>query len=211
MYLNDTIRKYLGDAASNSPTPGGGSVAALAGALGLSMARMAANFTVGKKKFRDVEHQVNELLGRCAALGDELERLMDLDVQAYGKVSEAYGMPKGTPEEKKARTAGIQQALELAMQAPLRAVRACRDAMPAVRELADVANPNLISDVGVAAILVEAALRAAKMNVEINLKFLKDEALVSETRGEIEDAAKATSALARETIEKVAEAIGGSV
>ena len=211
MYVNGTIRKYLDDAASNSPTPGGGSVAALAGALGLSMARMAANFTVGKKKFRDVEHQVNQLLERCAALGDELERLTDLDVQAYGRVSEAYGMPKGTPEEKKARTAAIQEALRSAMQAPLRAVRACRDAMTAIRDLVDVANPNLISDVGVAAILVEAALRAAKLNVEINLSYLKDEALVSETRREIEDAAEATSTLARQTTEKVAEAIGGSV
>ena len=210
MYLNDTIRKYLDDAASNAPTPGGGSVAALAGAAGITMARMAANFTVGKKKFRDVEHQVNVILGKCAALGDELAFLIDVDVQSYAAVSEAYAMPKGTREEKKARTAAIQRALKTAMNAPLRAVRACRDALALVRELVEVANPNLISDVGVAAILTEAALRAAKINVEINLKFLRDEALVSETRAEIEAAAEQARSLARETVEKVAEAICGS-
>ena len=210
MYIDGSIREYIDDASSNKPAPGGGSVAALAGAAGLSMACMAANFTVGKKKYRDVERRVNEFLGKCAAERDELLGLMDADVQAYSKVSAAYGLPKGTPEEKKARTKAIQEALKVAMDAPLRAVRACREALRHVAELVDVANSNLISDVGVAAILTEAALRCAKINVEINLSFLKDEALVAATRQEIEDAAAEAGALARATVAKVAEAIGGS-
>ena len=211
MYLNETIRTYLEDASSDAPTPGGGSVAALAGALGMSMACMAANFTVGKKKFKEVEGEVKQLLGVCAAARDELANLMDLDTQAYGAVSEAYGMARGIPEEKKARTAAIQKALRIAMDAPLKAVRACRDSLRSIRRLVDLANPNLISDVGVAAILAEAALRAAKMNVEINLSFLKDEELVGTTRQEIEEAAKEAKALSAETVEIVAKAIGGSV
>lgn len=210
MYLNETIRTYLEDASSDAPTPGGGSVAALAGSLGLSMACMAANFTVGKKKFKEVEGEVKQLLGACAAARDDLANLMDLDTQAYGAVSEAYGLPRATPEEKKARTAAIQKALRIAMDAPLKAVRACRDALRSVRRLVDLANPNLISDVGVAAILAEAALRAAKMNVEINLSFLKDEELVAKTRQEIEEAAKEAKALSAETVGIVAKAIGGS-
>lgn len=211
MYLNETIRTYLEDASSGKPTPGGGSVAALAGALGISMASMAANFTVGKKKYRDVEAEVKQLLGKCAAARDELANLMDLDTQAYGAVSEAYGMPRETPEQKKERTAAIQKALGIAMEAPLNAVRACRDAMQSIRRLADVANPNLISDVGVAAILTEAALRAAKMNVEINLSSLKDEELVSSARQEIEEASQEAKDLGAETVAKVVKAIGGSV
>lgn len=208
MYLDDTIRKYLEDATSGAPTPGGGSVAALAGALGLSMACMAANFTVGKKKYKDVEAETKELLGRCAAARDDLANLMDLDTQAYGAVSQAYALPKDTPEQKKARAAAIQKGLKAAMDAPLQAVRVCRDALEVVRRLADIANPNLITDVGVAAILAESALRAAKLNVEINLKFLKDEELVPRTREEIEAAASAAKRLSEETLAKVSEAIG---
>ena len=156
MYIDGSIRKYIDDASSNKPAPGGGSIASLAGTAGLSMACMAANFTVGKKKFKEVEHRVNELLGKCASDRDELLLLMDEDVQAYSQVSAAYGMPKASPEEKKARAKAIQNALKIAMDAPLRAVRLCREALGHVAELADIANPNLISDVGVAAILTEA-------------------------------------------------------
>ena len=211
MYIDSAIRKYLDDASSNSPTPGGGSVAALAGSVGVSMACMAANFTLGKKKYKDVEAEAQELLGNCASVRDGLAALMDEDTEAYGTVSAAYAMPKSDPEEKKARAQAIQRALKVAMDAPLRAVRACRTAMRDIRRLVDVANPNLISDVGVAAVLVEAALRAAKMNVEINLSFLKDEQRVKATRQEIEDAAQEARTLSLETVTKVAEAIGGSV
>ena len=211
MYLYGTVRSYLEAASAGSPTPGGGSIAALGGALGVSMACMAANFTVGKKKFKDVEEDVKAQLAVCTKARDELARLMDEDTQAYATVSAAYGMPRKTPEEKAARREAIQKALVVAMDSPLGAVQVCREALRAVAKLADIANPNLISDVGVAAILAEAALRAAKLNVEINLKFLKDEALVAATRQEIEGAATEATGLARETLEKVVKEIGGTL
>jgi formiminotetrahydrofolate cyclodeaminase len=96
------------------------------------------------------------------------------------------------------------------MDAPLRAVRACRDSLRAIADLANVANPNLISDVGVSAILAEAALRCVKLNVEINLSFLKDGALVAATRREIEEAAAEARDTARAVVEKVVTAIGGT-
>ena len=131
MYVEDTIRRYVDDAASNQPTPGGGSIAALAGALGVSMGCMAANFTVGRKKFREVEPQVKEMLG------------------------------------------GLEEAREVLVGLLV--------------TLVDIANPNLISDVGVAAILAQAACRAAKLNVDINLKYLKDEDLCAATAQETAD------------------------
>ena len=211
MYLDGTIRKYVEDGSAGTPTPGGGSIAAAAGALGLSMACMAANFTVGKKKYRDVEEDVQALLKTCADARDELLRLMDEDTRAYSAVSDAYGMPKGTPEEKAARTQAIQKALVIAMDAPLNAVRTCRTALQAVAALVGVANKNLISDVGVAALLTDAALRAAKLNVEINLAGLKDEQLVAATRAEIQEAADEAGANASRVMEKVAAAIGGTL
>jgi methenyltetrahydrofolate cyclohydrolase len=211
MYLYGTIRSYSEAASSGQPTPGGGSVAALAGALGMTMSCMAANFTVGKKKFKTVEPEVQQLLAASLRARDELLHLMDEDTKAYAAVSTAYALPKETPEQAAARTAAIQKALVVAMDSPLRVVRTCRSALEPIARLAEIANPNLISDVGVAAILAEAALRAAKLNVEINLQSLEDQALSSATRSEIVRAAEEARALARQTMEKVVRAIGGTL
>ena len=211
MYIDGTIRAYVDAASAGTPTPGGGSIAALAGALGMSMACMAANFTVGKKKFKEVEPEVRRYLDTCLRVRDELLELMDEDTQAYSSVAAAYAMPKETPEQKAARADAIQKALIVAMDVPLRAVRACRHALRAVARLVDAANPNLISDVGVAALLAETAVRAAKLNVEINLKYIKDDELVSTTRREISGAAREVSDHARATLEKVVQAIGGTL
>jgi len=211
MYAYGMIRSYVEAGSAGKPTPGGGSIAACAGALGMSMACMAANFTVGRKKYKDVEKDVRTQLGVCMKMRDELLALIDDDVKAYGSVSAAYSMAKGTDEEKAARKAAIQEALVIAMDAPLRVVRACREALRATAKLADIANKNLISDVGVAALLAEAALRAGKLNVEINLKFLKDEALVEATRTEIIEAAAEAQSLAAEIMKKVVPEVGGTL
>jgi len=177
----------------------------------MSMACMAANFTVGKKKYKDVEDEVRAQLDVCIKARDELLALVDEDVRAYGAVSAAYSMPRGTKEEKSARRGAIQKALVTAMDAPLRVVRVCREALRATALLADVANRNLMSDVGVAALLAEAALRAGKLNVEINLKYLKDEVLSGATRREINEAAAEARSLVGTTMEKVASEVGGTI
>lgn len=203
MYAYRTVRTYIEAASAGNPTPGGGSVAALAGALAASMACMAANFTVGREKFKAVEPQVREQLNTCLAARDELLRLMDKDVEAYGAVSAAYGLPRETAAEKSARKAAIQQALLKAMTPPLETFRVCLLALRATAKLADLSNPNLISDVGVAAILAEAALRAAKLNIEINLRLIKNAEIVSRTRKEIEAASETAAELAAMTLKKV--------
>ena len=209
MYLSGTVRDYLEDASSGRPTPGGGSVAALAGALGAAMACMAANFTAGNKKFESVEPEARRRLEACLRARDELLRLMDEDTLGYAKVSAAYAMPREGALEKALRSEAIQAALLVAMDPPLKTVRLCRRMLQEVAGLVDIANPNLISDVGVAALLGEAALRAAKMNVEINLAALKDAALAGRARAEIEEAAREGAANARQVVEKVAAAISG--
>lgn len=209
MYSDGSIRKYLDDAASGNPTPGGGSVSALVGALGGSMACMAANFTVGKKKFRDVEDECRAILGRCEAGYRTLLELTDADTQAYSHVSNAYAMPKDTPEQKAARTQAIQEALHIAMDVPLKAFRACAAMIDDLDRLVEIANPNLISDVGVAALHAYAGLRGCKLNVEINLAFIKDEAFVAEHRSRIEAADDRARQIADRVIEKVYRRIQG--
>ena len=174
MYLYGAIRSYVEAGSSGSPTPGGGSIAALAGALGMSMACMAANFTVGKKKFKDVEEEVQGYLAECAEARDELLKLMDEDVAAYGTVSAAYGMPRKTDGQKQVRAEAIKTACRAAMAAPMVAARSCAIVVTACERLVDIGNKNLITDVGVSVLAAEAALRAAALNVEVNLGPIGD-------------------------------------
>jgi len=208
VYRTGPVEKYLADAAAGIPAPGGGSVSALAGALGAAMACMAANFTVGKKKFARVEPECRSILERCEAGYRRLLELMDRDVAAYGTVSAAYGMPRDTEEQKAARAAAIQTALKVALAEPLAAFRHCLDLIRSLDRLVEIANPNLISDVGVAAILLEAALRGAKINVEINLASLKDHAFVATTRKEIEDGAAEATRIAASVVQRVYAKMG---
>ena len=209
MYIDGTIRQYLEDSASGKPAPGGGSVSSLAGALGAAMASMACNFTVGKKKFADVEDKVKEILAFCEEKRAKLLELMDADVNEYSKVTAAYGMPKDTDEQKAARKAAIQEALRAAMAVPLEAFRACSEVIRKLQDLVDIANPNLISDVGVAAMLCGAALDGAMLNVEINLAYLKDEELIKKVREEIDSASYLARQIQAEVVEKVRQKING--
>ncbi len=208
MYRTAPIESYLADAAAKLPAPGGGSVSALAGALGATMAEMAANFTVGKKKFRDVEPEVQDILDQCDAGYRKLLELMDRDVEAYSIVDKAYAMPRNTDEAKAARTEAIQGALRVALSTPLETLRQCLALLRLLDRLVETANPNLISDVGVAAILLEAALRGAKMNVEINLAWLKDQDFVSQARQEIDAAAQEARRTAASVVQRVYTTMG---
>jgi len=208
-YAAKKIAEYLREAGSNSPTPGGGSVSALVGALGVTMAQMAANFTTGKKKFKDVEPHVLELLNK---LDDGLMALinaMDDDAVAYGEVSRAYSMARETDEEKAAKKQAIQKALHAAMKPPLTVCRIAYEMLKNTRDLGKIANPNLLSDVAVAAVMLQAALRGGKINVLINLASITDENVVDETKEEIDELENLGIITGDETIKAVEESISG--
>lgn len=211
MYIDEPMKKYLDEAASGASTPGGGSVAALAGALGAALTSMVCNFTVGKKKYADVEAEVSQILSEADALRGELLDLMVEDTQVYGQVSTAYGMPRGTDEEKVARTEAIQGALKAAMGAPLKAAICCHKIMKLNEPLVEKGNKNLISDVGVAILLAESAMRSAIMNVEINLSFIKDEELCKETREKLRPLLAEAVELRSKIYKEVNEAIGAEL
>ncbi len=203
----ETVREYTQRLASNQPTPGGGSAAAVVGALAVASAAMAANFTVGRKKFADVQADVDRIL---ALLDDQQQALLDLadaDADAYSKVGAAYGMPRDTDAEKEARQQAIQEALMAAAEVPMGVVEACAAVIAVLPELADKCNPNLISDVGVGAELGLAALRAAQLNVEVNLAFIKDEGYIAEKRARLAQLMTDSAGAADIAIKKVKEAI----
>jgi len=184
--IEHQVQEYLDKLAGKLPAPGGGSAAALAGALGAASGAMVASFTVGKKKYADVEEEIQGHLDAIEAIRGEMARLVDEDVTAYGAVGAAYGMPKGTEEEKAARTAAIQEALKAAAAVPMRLAEQCAALVEHLPPLLEKGNPNLVSDVGVAAKLAEAACECAWLNVEVNLAYIKDDDFTNHARAETE-------------------------
>jgi len=186
VYRDGKLESYLEDAAAKKPAPGGGSVSALAGALAAAMGEMVANFTVGRKKYAHVEGEVRSILDDLSGSRAALLELMDADVEAYGAVDAAYSMPRDSEEERAARKAAIEGALRGAMRVPLDIMRRCADVAGAADRIARIGNANLITDAGVSAILAEAACAAARLNVEVNLKFLDDAELRRSTDAEMD-------------------------
>jgi len=208
-YLEEPMRTYADALASGAPTPGGGSAAALVGALGAALNSMVANFTVGKEKFAAVEEDVQRLLEESEQLRAELERLTQADTEAYGQVSAAQKMSRETEEEKAVRRAAMQEALKAAAEAPRAATRACHRVLEVAGELVDKGNPNLITDVGVAAKFALAAMECAALNVEINLAYIKDDSYTAACRKEIAPMLHAGARLAQEVWEKVNRSVKG--
>lgn len=184
-YLEEPLEHYTDMLASGAPPPGGGSAAALVGALGAALNSMVANFTVGREKFAAVEADVQRLLARSAGLRAALERLTQADTEAYGQVAAAQKMPRETDEQKAERAAAVQAALKVAAEVPREALRAAYAVIEVAAELVEKGNPNLITDVGVAAKFGVAALECAALNVEINLAYIKDEAYNAAARSEM--------------------------
>ncbi|MDN3514241.1 MAG: cyclodeaminase/cyclohydrolase family protein [Candidatus Brocadia sp.] len=205
MYRNEPLERYLNDAAAGTSTPGGGSMAALAGALATTMASMAANLTVGKEKFKQHDAQLKKVLEKCEKSRETLLSLMEEDIKAYGEVVNAYRLPKSTGEEKIKRSEAIQNAAIVAMGVPLKTMMCCLSVSERTRELVDIANPNLISEVGVACCLADAAFQSAKLNVETNLAAIRNQNLVSKVRNEINHAEKKAKLFFEETKERVIE------
>jgi formiminotetrahydrofolate cyclodeaminase len=201
---------YLEDAASKKPAPGGGSVSALAGALAAAMGEMVANFTAGRKKFADVEAEVRQVLAQLTECRADLLELMDADVIAYGAVNAAYSMPAESDAQKAARKDAVGKALRGAMQVPLRVMRRCGQVGAAADRIARIGNANLINDAGVSAILAEAACAAARLNVEVNLKFLDDAGLRRDTIAEMDELTAQTRAARESVARAVAAHLGGN-
>lgn len=169
------LREFCNETLSDSPAPGGGSVAALMGALGVSLGGMVANLSAGKRGWEDKLSFFSDWAVKAQQLKDELLFLVDEDTAAFNKVMAAFALPKESAEEKTARTAAIQAANKYAAEIPLRVMETAGKGYPLLAEMADAGNPASISDVGVGLLALRACIEGAAMNVRINLAGLKDE------------------------------------
>jgi formiminotetrahydrofolate cyclodeaminase len=173
------VADFLEQLAAKQSTPGGGGAAALTGSQAAALLCMVANFTVGAKKYADVQEEMKELLAQAEALRVRLLALTDEDVVAFQGVTACYAMPKETDAEKAARTAALQMALKEAARVPFNTAECAVQVMKLAKLIGEKGNSNVVSDAAVALYLADAALHAAVINVNINLKFIKDELFVA--------------------------------
>ena len=205
---NNQVVDFLDALASGQSTPGGGGAAALTGSESAALLSMVINFTVGKKKYAGVEEEFQGYLVRTEALRGELLALADADVAAFNGVMATYGLPKATDEEKAARSEAIQLATKGAAQVPMTVAEKCLAVLELVAPVGSQGNTNVVSDAGVAMYLGFGALQSALINVNINLKFIKDDAFVAEyvaRRDAVMTAAKAAYAAGKAACETTLE------
>jgi glutamate formiminotransferase/formiminotetrahydrofolate cyclodeaminase len=173
------LRQFCNETLSDSPAPGGGSVAALMGALGVSLGGMVANLSAGKRGWDDKLKYFSDWAVKAQQLKDELLFLVDEDTAAFNKVMDAFALPKESAEEKAARSTAIQTANKYAAEIPLRVMETASKSYPLLAEMAKQGNPASISDVGVGLLATRACIGGAALNVRINLAGLKDEKVKS--------------------------------
>lgn len=182
MNLTITLQEYLDELASSSPTPGGGNVAALCGVLASSLGIMVCNLTIGKKKYSDVEEEINKLKESLDEYKNKFTDLAKLDNEAFDKVMDAFKLPKETEEEKNIRLQKIENATMEAAEVPSNVMKYCGEILPILKSIAEKGNKNSLSDAGVAVALVRTALQGAYFNVLINCSSLQNQTIAAEIR-----------------------------
>ena len=202
------LRAFANETASESPAPGGGSISAYVGALGVSLGTMVANLSSHKRGWDERWEEFSDWAEKGQALKDELLHLVDEDTRAFNKIMDAFGMPKGTDEEKQARKDAIEGASKYAMEIPFRVMQKSFESMEVMKAMAKFGNPNSVSDAGVGALCARTAVRGAFMNVRINASGVEDKDFVNdllEKGNTLEDKA---AAMEQEIVKLVDEKIG---
>lgn len=179
MILTDlTVKGFLAETAGQEPVPGGGSISALNGSIAAALAEMVANLTIGKKKYVEVEAEMQTIATEAAAIQKELVLDIDRDSDAYNKVFAAFKLPKETEEEKAVRSAQIQEMTKYAASVPMEVARRVHSLLPLIEAVIAKGNQNAITDGCVAMMCARTAIIGALLNVRINLTSIKDEDFV---------------------------------
>jgi glutamate formiminotransferase/formiminotetrahydrofolate cyclodeaminase len=205
--LGLSLRQFADEVSLDSPTPGGGSVAALCGSLSAALSSMVANLTVGKKGYEGVTEEMKEVALKAQELKDALLQEVDEDTRAFNKVMEAFRLPKGSEEQAREKEAAIQKASRLATLVPLSVLEKCKPLLELAVTVAQKGNKNSLSDAGVAATVAEAAAAGAFYNVKINLPGIQDESFKRETTEKAGELMKEIARLAEECRALVVQAL----
>ncbi len=205
MYIEETLQRYLDDLASAQPTPGGGSTAALSGAMGAALASMVCRFTMGKEAYANVQQEMEELLRKTEYLRNRFQQLMQEDIKAYRRLSAIYKLPRETSEERKYRTDMIQKQLVEAALVPLEVAECAAELILCCQRIAEIGITTVLSDVATGAILASSAGEGAALMVRINLRTMKNDKLVVE----LGDRLNTALAIIAQGIQRVTNIVGG--
>ncbi len=210
MLVKMKVEEFSDRLAAGTPTPGGGSAAALTGAFAASLVQMVCELTLGREAYREHEDSVRRIRERAGALRRDLLALVDRDAEAYEGVMRAIRMPKATESEKKARAAALAQANLFATEAPMATADACAALMRLAIDLAGRGNRNAISDAGAAALLAYAGVRAGVLNVRINVGGLADRAHAAKAMQRARDLEIEAERLREEALVAVSSRMNGN-
>jgi glutamate formiminotransferase/formiminotetrahydrofolate cyclodeaminase len=178
--VNMTCNGFADETASESPAPGGGSVSAYIGALGVALGTMVANLSSHKAGWDDRWEEFSGWAEKGQNIKDELMFLVDEDTRAFNRIMDAFGLPKDTEEDRKIRTAAIQEATKHAIEVPFRTMQKSYESMEILRAMVQSGNPNSVSDAGVGALCARSAVIGAFLNVKINAAGLKDKSFTED-------------------------------
>lgn len=199
MYIKGAVEAYLNDLAAKKPAPGGGSAAALQAATGAALMSMVANYTTGNPKYRDSEKKASSILKKSEESRKKLQALVDMDVEAYARLSKSMKETKDT--------ALLEKAFKKAVEPPYEVCLISADCLKSCEGLAECGNKNLITDTAIAAIFLEGAFFAAKYNVYINLKYIKDTDFIGRIHRVLQPLEEELPKLKEEILEKCEEVI----
>lgn len=189
MLIEKNLKDFIHEVKSEAPTPGGGSVAASVGALGGALTNMVGNLTIDKKVYANIPEEKKKVMENnfkeMEALVEDLIVIIDEDATAFDGVMNAFKLPKATEEDKKKRSAAIQEGYKQALETPLRCAEKCLKVLQLQDVFADYGNVNAITDVGVGTLLAYSGLEGALFNVTINLKSIKDQKYKKEIESKV--------------------------
>jgi glutamate formiminotransferase/formiminotetrahydrofolate cyclodeaminase len=205
--INMSLTDFADETASESPAPGGGSIAAYAGVLGVSLGTMVANLSAHKRGWGDRWQEFSDWADKGMRYQQSLLHLVDEDTAAFNRIMDAFGLPKGSEEEKASRQEAIEVATKYATEVPFKVLQTAYDSMEVMKAMADYGNPNSVTDAGVGALCARTAVRGALLNVKINAAGLKDERYAKDIMARGEAYAKKAKALEDEIMAMVEEKI----
>jgi len=203
MLADKNLKEFLKETASNSPVPGGGSVAALSAGLAAALAAMVANLTIDKKGYEELEEEMTVIAKEAEKYKDLFIEYIDKDSDAFNQVMDAFKLPKETEEEKEIRKNKIQEALKNAALVPLEVARTALKIMDIIEKVVVKGNKNAVTDGAVAAMMARTATLSALYNVKINLGSIKDADFVEKTQKEVRQIEEDVVKLEKEILGKV--------
>jgi len=201
--INMTLSGFTDETASESPAPGGGSISAYMGAMGIALGTMVSNLSAHKAGWDARWEEFSNWAEKGQYYKDALVNMVDEDTNAFNKIMDAFGLPKGSDEEKAARTQAIQDATKYATEVPFKVMQLCYDSMEVIKAMAEVGNPNSVTDAGVGALAARSGVMGAFLNVKINASGLKDRAFADKILKDGQELQDKTIALEKEILDIV--------